>query len=124
MDFPTSVKTVFQKYTTFSGRAARSEYWYFVLFVFIAIMVLNILDHALFAGALEGEDSFEPLTLIFQLLILVPSLAVGARRLHDTGRSGWWQLINIIPIIGFIVLIVWFATKSDPLPNRFDIPTL
>ena len=117
MDFPNAVKTVFKKYATFSGRASRSEYWYFVLFVFLTVLVLGVIDNAIFPPT-PGHKA-QILTAIFQILILVPGLAVGARRLHDTDRSGWWQLLNIVPVIGFIVLIVWFATKGQVDVNRY-----
>jgi uncharacterized membrane protein YhaH (DUF805 family) len=95
--------TVLKKYAVFSGRAQRAEYWYFVLFNMIVSIVLTVFD------AMFGTEVF---SAIYSLAVFIPTLAVGARRLHDIGKSGWWQLIAIIPIIGFILLIVWFATDS------------
>lgn len=104
MDFVTAVKTCFNKYATFSGTAHRPEYWWFILFIFLGSIVFGLFDKALFSGL--GNAS--PLSLIFSLATILPTLAVGARRLHDTGRSGWWLLIGLIPLIGTLVLIWWF----------------
>ena len=96
--------TVLKKYATFTGRATRSEYWYFILFNMIIGIILMILDKIFgTTGLLNG---------IYSLAVLIPTLAVGARRLHDIGKSGWWQLLNLIPLIGPIVLFVWFVTDS------------
>lgn len=92
-----------RKYADFSGRARRTEYWMFMLFYTIFYLILALV------GSLLGT---EILSLLFSLALLVPSLSIGARRLHDTGRSGWWQLLYILPIIGFIVLIVFFVQDS------------
>jgi len=134
MSFMDSVKTVFGKYATFSGRALRSEFWWYVLFIFIAQIVLGMVDRTIFGpselmnmsstGMQEGMSfSFsyqpQPITGIFMLATLVPSLAVGARRLHDTGRSGWWQLIGIIPLIGIIVLIIFWASQGKEDENQY-----
>ncbi|VXC25019.1 DUF805 domain-containing protein [Nocardioides sp. AX2bis] len=106
MNMPDAVRHVLSNYATFSGRARRSEFWWWYLATLIAGVVLNIVDSALGTGGI--------LAGIFALAIIVPQLAVGARRLHDTGRSGWLQLLGIIPIIGIILLIVWWAGDSKP----------
>lgn len=105
MDFVTAIKTCFSKYADFKGRALRSEFWYFQLFVVIVQAVLNAF--------------LPPVAGLFGLAVLLPGLAVGARRLHDLGRSGWWQLLWLVPVIGVIVLIVWWATKGATEENRF-----
>jgi uncharacterized membrane protein YhaH (DUF805 family) len=106
MQFQDAVRVVLQqKYATFDGRARRSEFWWFALFSFAVGVAASLLDSALGSGRLING--------LVSLALLVPSLAVGARRLHDTGRSGWWQLIGIIPVIGWIVLIVWFVQDSQ-----------
>ena len=100
-----------KKYAEFSGRARRQEYWMFFLFNFIAGIAVGIVDGILgTTGALSG---------LYNLAIIIPSLAVAARRLHDTDRSGWWQLIAFIPLIGWIVLLVFFCLDSQPGENRF-----
>jgi uncharacterized membrane protein YhaH (DUF805 family) len=115
MDFATAVKTVvMQKYANFSGRAIRSEYWWFVLAYIIAYLVLAIVDYVL--GA-------QLLTSILSLGLLIPSIAVGVRRLHDLDKSGWWLLLGLIPIVG-LILIYWFAQPGTPGPNRFGPPAI
>jgi len=89
MDFLTAVKTCFRKYFKFSGRARRSEFWYWVLFIFIAGIVLGIMDNVIFGADLAGDD-FQPISAIFTLVTFIPGLAVSWRRLHDINRSGWW----------------------------------
>jgi len=92
-----------KKYADFSGRARRKEYCMFILVYLAIYIVLSIVDSVATGGIL---------TVIFSLALLVPSLSIGARRLHDTGRSGWWQLLYLIPLIGAIVLIVFYASDS------------
>ena len=106
-----------KKYAVFEGRARRREYWFYVLFWIIIAVVLNVVDRML--GMYNAEYGVGPLGGIFWLGTLLPSLAVGARRLHDTGRSGWWLLIGLIPLIGAIVLIVFFVMDSQPGTNQY-----
>jgi uncharacterized membrane protein YhaH (DUF805 family) len=107
MTFFESIQTCFSKYATFDGIAQRSEFWWFWLFTAIA-------------GAIAQEISVG-LGGVFSLATLLPSLAVGARRLHDTDRSGWWQLLWFVPVIGWIVLIVFLA--QDSRQNRYAAGT-
>ncbi|MFS4437149.1 DUF805 domain-containing protein [Paracoccaceae bacterium GXU_MW_L88] len=116
MNFQTAVKTCFQKYATFSGRAHRPEFWWFVLFSFIASIAFTALDFMMFDTATAEIGVFSTL---FQLAILLPSLAVGARRLHDIGKSGWWQLIMLIPLIGIIVLIWWWCRPAQAAGAKY-----
>jgi uncharacterized membrane protein YhaH (DUF805 family) len=116
MDFMTSVKSCFSKYATFSGRAIRSEFWWFALFTLIASLVMEVVDMLIFGTPM---GAVKPLGTIFSLLVLLPSLAVGARRLHDIGKSGWWQLLWLVPIIGWIILIYWFTQKSHEGENKY-----
>src|SRR5512147_2937684 len=90
MTFQESIRTCFQKYVVFDGRATRSEYWWFVLFTFLASLALGFVS--------------DLLSSLFSLAVLLPSLAVGARRLHDIDKSAWWLLLWLVPIIGWIVL--------------------
>ena len=106
-----------KKYAVFEGRARRREYWFFVLFAVLIHIVLNVVDRVL--GLYSAANGIGVLGGIFGLAILIPSLAVGARRLHDTGRSGWWLLIGLIPLIGAIVLIVFFVMDSQPGSNQY-----
>ncbi|MCK9380404.1 MAG: DUF805 domain-containing protein [Sulfuritalea sp.] len=105
MTFGESIKTCLSKYAAFDGRAARSEFWWWFLFTFLASAAAGIVS--------------ETLSALFSLAVLLPSLAVGARRLHDTDRSAWFLLLWFIPIIGWIILIVW-AVQEGKEPNRFS----
>lgn len=113
MDFMTAVRTCLSKYVDFSGRARRSEYWYFALFTFLAGIVTNILD-SIVGTDYDGATSGGLLNTLVSLALFLPGLAAGVRRLHDTDRSGWWILIGLIPIVGWILIIVWFCTDSKP----------
>lgn len=106
----------FRKYAQFQGRSRRAEYWWFTLFVVIVSVVLTLIDSALFGGEMGGLGI---LSGIFSLATIVPSLAVGVRRLHDTDRSGWWILIGLIPLIGAIVLLVFYVQDGTPGTNKF-----
>ena len=106
-----------KKYATFEGRARRSEYWYFVLFYVLVIFVLVIVDGL--AGTFSEEAEIGLFSGLFMLATILPSLAVMVRRLHDTDRSGWWVLINLIPIVGALVLLVFTVLDSQPGTNRF-----
>ena len=99
MNFQDSIKVCFSKYAEFSGRATRPEFWWFALFTFLAGLAISQLS-----GTLNA---------VFSIATLLPSLAVGARRLHDTNRSGWWQLLWLVPLVGWIVLIVFFAQEGN-----------
>ncbi|PWC37392.1 DUF805 domain-containing protein [Azospirillum sp. TSO35-2] len=119
MGFVDAVKSVFSQYVGLSGRAARSEYWYWVLFTVLVSIATVILDLALFP-----DNDVSPLNSIANLVFLLPGWAVSVRRLHDLDRSGWWLLIVLVPLIGWIVLFVWAATKGDATENRFGPPPL
>lgn len=112
MGFGEAIQTVFSKYATFSGRASRSEFWYFALFTFLVQLVFAIVGFA-------AQNIGDILSIIFGLAVFIPSLAVGARRLHDIDRTGWWQLIMLVPLVGIIVLIVFWVMKGSEGPNRF-----
>jgi len=106
------------KYAQFEGRASRSEYWYFVLFYIIFAVVVGLLDGVM-AGLTGGNTGgIGILSLIYILGTLVPSIAVGIRRLHDTGRSGWWYLIALIPIAS-LVLLAFFVMDSQESENKY-----
>jgi uncharacterized membrane protein YhaH (DUF805 family) len=98
MTFQASVKVCFSKYADFGGRATRSEYWWFVLFIVLVGLAASIVSNTL-----SG---------LFSLATLLPQIAAATRRLHDTNRSGWWQLIVLVPVIGWIVLIVFLAQEG------------
>ena len=109
-------KVVLENYANFTGRARRAEFWWYFLASFLINLVLNIIDAILGLGMGGGIGV---LSGIYGLAVLVPGLAVGVRRLHDTDKSGWWLLIGLIPIVGLIVLIVFWATEGLPGTNRY-----
>jgi uncharacterized membrane protein YhaH (DUF805 family) len=106
-----------KKYAVFSGRAQRSEYWFFALFYLIIAIVLSVLESIV--GATTKDTSVGLFTSLFFLGMLLPSLAVTVRRLHDTGRSGFWILIGLLPFIGSIVLLVFTVLDSQPGDNAY-----
>ena len=108
---------VLKNYATFSGRARRKEYWIFFLISALISIVLTLLDILLGTYSVEYEAGL--FSGLYSLLILIPSIAVVVRRLHDTDRSGWWILISLIPLIGVIVLFVFICLDSQPGTNRF-----
>jgi uncharacterized membrane protein YhaH (DUF805 family) len=104
------VKSVFNQYAGFSGRARRSEYWWFYLFTIIAYVVAAIVDAVIGVPAASG---------ILFLGLIIPTLAVSVRRLHDTGRSGFWLFIGLIPLVGAIILLVFTVQDSQPGTNEY-----
>jgi uncharacterized membrane protein YhaH (DUF805 family) len=113
MSFADAVRTCFTKYAEFKGRAGRPEYWWFFLSYLIAYSVVLIIASWLKASWLAS---------IVALAYLIPLLAAAVRRLHDTGRSGWWYLIGLIPIVGTIILIVLLAQEGNPASNEYGPP--
>jgi uncharacterized membrane protein YhaH (DUF805 family) len=108
---------VLKKYATFSGRAQRAEYWYFLLISTLIVIALSVIDGM--TGSYNEDTGWGLLSGLYSLAVLLPSIAVGARRLHDTSRTGWWLLIGLIPVIGTIVLIVFFVLDSTPGDNAY-----
>jgi uncharacterized membrane protein YhaH (DUF805 family) len=106
---------VLKKYAVFNGRARRKEYWMFALFNILASLALSFVDGLLGLG---GEYGWGLLGGLYSLAVLIPSIAVSVRRLHDTNRSGWWLLIVFVPIIGAIVLLVFMVLDSQPGENQ------
>ena len=102
---------VLKKYAVFSGRARRQEYWMFVLFNFIIAIVLGIIE------GIIGIPGI--LSTLYMLAVLLPSIAVSVRRLHDTDRTGWWLLIGFVPVIGFIVLLIFMVMDSTAGENQY-----
>lgn len=113
MNFFQAISSGFSNYTNFSGRARRSEYWYWILFAFLGGLLTNLID-----AALLPSSGIQVVNLIFGVVTFLPGITVGARRLHDIDRSGWWLLL-CLTIIGVLVLIYWFVQPSNEGPNRF-----
>lgn len=113
MNFQEAITSGFRHYVNFSGRAPRSAYWYWVLFVVLVSIGLGILDRAVFP-----YSEISPLSTIWSLAVFLPGLAVAIRRLHDLDRSGWWTLL-VLTGIGAILLIIWFCMRGTAGKNRF-----
>ena len=112
---------VLKNYAVFSGRARRMEYWYFQLFCVLFSILFYVLDAVLSTPNIGTEEMpFQPISTIYWLALLIPCLAVGARRLHDIGRTGWWQFLYLIPLIGSLVLIfAFFIIPSQDGENQY-----
>jgi uncharacterized membrane protein YhaH (DUF805 family) len=115
MNFGQAIASGFSNYVNFSGRAARSEYWYWVLFNFLAGVVTEIIDTGI---------GMSLTTAIFSLAVLLPGIAVSVRRLHDLDRTGWWVLLALVPVVGIIVLLIWFCTKGTDGSNQYGADPL
>jgi uncharacterized membrane protein YhaH (DUF805 family) len=113
MNFTQAIAAGFQNYVNFSGRAARSEYWFWTLFSVLVSIAASLIDLGLFTSL-----NFSPLSTIVSLGLLLPSLAVSVRRLHDLDRTGWWLLL-VLTVIGDILLLIWFCMRGTIGPNRF-----
>ncbi len=111
MSMTDAVKSVFSNYATFEGRARRSEFWYFVLFNLLADFVISTIGSLLGAGSTLG--------VIYAAAVFLPSLAVACRRLHDTGRSGAWILISLVPVFGVIIYVLMVCGDSQPGDNQY-----
>lgn len=106
-----------KQYAVFRGRAHRPEFWYFVLFNIIISLVLTMVDNIL--GTFDPESNAGLLSGLYALAVLIPSIALLVRRLHDSGRSGWWVLIALVPLIGFVVLLIFAVLAGTPGPNQY-----
>ena len=113
MNFGEAIKFGFNNYANFQGRSRRSGYWYWALFNALVSAAFNVLSGG------ETDNFFGILGGLAGLALLLPSLAYGVRRLHDINKSGWFILFALIPIVGWIFLLVWYVTDSEPGTNRF-----
>ena len=103
-------------YCNFNGRSSRSEFWWYALFTFILSSIISLI----FSGS-----TLQVVSGIINLALLLPGLGLAVRRLHDVNKSGWWVLINLIPVVGWIIYIVWVVKESDPVPNQYcPVPNL
>ena len=123
MNFQDAVRSGYQNYVTFSGRASRSAFWWWVLFQVVASVAIALIfggghmqmDQASMQMHYQGGLVYN----LWSLANFLPALSVGIRRLHDIDKSGWWSLIALVPLVGAIVLIVWYCQKGTPGANRF-----
>ncbi|MFT4715487.1 MAG: uncharacterized membrane protein YhaH (DUF805 family) [Paracoccaceae bacterium] len=116
MTFLESIKICFSKYVVWKGRASRSEYWWFALFSMLGSIALSIVDAATLGLSENGSGLFSGL---FSLAMFLPSLSVMVRRFHDTDRSGWWFWLLLVPIVGWVIVIVFLATKGTDGDNSY-----
>lgn len=116
MSIGQSVSTVLKKYAVFSGRASRPEFWWYYLVYVILAIIVSLID-----GAIGANNV---LIGIYFLALFLPTLAVTVRRLHDSDKRGWWVLIQLIPIVGTIVMLVFLVSQGTPGDNRFGPPTV
>lgn len=130
MGFGEAVSTGLRKFATFSGRASRSEFWWFAVFAALASYVLGIVDSAVFGSILPLDASPESnvtvgatitvnIGLLGTVFMLGAFLPVGVRRMHDVGRSGWWWLLLLVPVIGWIAILIFVCDKSQPGANKY-----
>jgi uncharacterized membrane protein YhaH (DUF805 family) len=105
-----------KNYFTFTGRSRRKAYWVFFVFNVLATILANLIDNIL---GLTGQGVYGPVSTLYALAVFLPGLALAIRRLHDTGRSGWWMLLGFIPLLGWIVLLIFFVTDSQPGSNPY-----
>ena len=119
MNFGQAISTCMGKYFTFSGRAKRSEYWWFYLFTILMGWGATLVGAVTFG---PGDPAADVMSSILSLIFFMPALAAGSRRLHDIGKSGWWQLL-ILTVIGIILLIIWWATDTKPEGDKYGEPT-
>ncbi|CAN5354024.1 hypothetical protein BH09ACT6_BH09ACT6_00480 [soil metagenome] len=131
--FGVAVRRFFTKYATFSGRASRAEYWWWALVSFVISIVLNTIQSAAGGNRINADGTMQSytagaiviviITILWGLATIIPSLALVVRRLHDTDHSGWWIFIGLIPLVGAIILLVFFLSPAKPAGARFDQPT-
>jgi uncharacterized membrane protein YhaH (DUF805 family) len=127
MTFVEAIKAGLSKYVTWQGRASRSEFWFFFLFAFLSMIVATIIDGILGTTfkvvnpmtGLQQSAGYGYVYALVGLALFLPNLSVAVRRLHDTGRSGWWYWIVLIPLVGIILLIVWWATQGTTGSNEY-----
>jgi uncharacterized membrane protein YhaH (DUF805 family) len=110
MNFQQAIQSGFSNYVNFSGRAARSEYWFWIVFYLLAVVGTLAIDTMI---------GFRLTLSIFAIAVLLPTIAVQVRRLHDLDRTGWWILLHFVPLVGAIVLIIWYCMRGREGPNRF-----
>ncbi len=105
MNFVEAVKACLRKYADFKGRAGRPEFWWFMLFCMLVSVVTAVIS--------------QRISGVISLLLILPAIAATARRLHDIDKSGWWQLVSLVPLVGWLVVLYWYLQPTQPQANRF-----
>jgi len=124
LDFQTALRSFWKRYRDFRGRSRRSEYWFIQLFLVVTNIAVAIIDLALMGWDVDrfiANGGGGIVGLVWILVTIVPALAVLVRRLHDTGKSGWWALVGFLPLVGAVVLLVFTVTDSSPGENKFGL---
>ena len=124
MDFQKALRSFWKRYRDFRGRSRRSEYWFIQLFLVVTNIAVAIIDLALMSWDVDrfiANGGGGIVGLVWILVTIVPALAVLVRRLHDTGKSGWWALVGFLPLVGAVVLLVFTVTDSSPGENKFGL---
>ena len=124
MDFQRALRSFWKRYRDFRGRSRRSEYWFIQLFLVVTNIAVAIIDLALMGWDVDrfiANGGGGIVGLVWILVTIVPALAVLVRRLHDTGKSGWWALVGFLPLVGAVVLLVFTVTDSSPGENKFGL---
>ncbi len=122
MSFSEAISSGFKNYAVFSGRATRSAFWWFYLFTIIVGIAISVIEGAMGSSGIMG--GFGIISFIWALGVFLPTLGLVIRRLHDADHSGWWWLIGLVPLVGVIVLIVFWATPGTQGDNRFGSPEI
>ena len=117
VDFGAAIRLGFQRYTDFTGRSTRAEYWWWSLFTFIVSLILIPLDAA--TGTFDETASMGLFGALFTVVTTIPSISVGVRRLHDINKSGWWILLWLVFVLGWIIVIKWAVEKGDKSVNKY-----
>ena len=118
MGFGQAIKTCFKKYAVFEGRAGRSEYWWFFLFSAACVVALSIIDSIVFDVQFEN---YGVLVIIYLIAVMLPTIAVSVRRLHDMDQTGWWYMLVFVPMIGWILVLCWLIFPGTVGPNKFGL---
>ena len=124
MDFQRALRSFWKRYRDFRGRSRRSEYWFIQLFLVVTNIAVAIIDLALMGWDVDrfiANGGGGIVGLVWILVTIVPAVAVLVRRLHDTGKSGWWALVGFLPLVGAVVLLVFTVTDSSPGENKFGL---
>lgn len=132
MSFFDAVRFGFVRYVNFTARSSRSEYWWWILFVLLADVIVVVVSSSLFGPSIQQSHTGMPrqiydggnLAVIFHVAVLVPTIAVSCRRLHDINKSGWWLLLILVPVIGSFILLYWFVQPGKNSDNRFGADPL
>lgn len=119
MDFLPAIQSGFSNYFNFKSRATRSEYWNWYLFTIIVSILTTLLDNFIFNISISDHNALHPINVVFNLIVLIPTLALAVRRLHDVDRNGWWLLISITVIGAFFPLLYWFCSRGTRGPNQY-----